>query len=105
MKAIRDICRNFCNYYKPGKKEELACRGYLVAERLLRQGMQVVLFTKTGSQCDGEGAELIVRKLCVNCDFKEDGCDFINDRNAPPCGGFALLSQLLAERRISLDDI
>jgi hypothetical protein len=95
---------NFCVYYKPGKKEELACRGHQVVERLMREGRQLT-FERSGSQCDAERSELIVRKVCSGCGFREDGCDFILDRTAPPCGGFALLSQLAAEGIIRISDL
>ena len=33
------VCLRLCSYYKPGRNEELACRGYLVLERLALRGV------------------------------------------------------------------
>lgn len=98
------ICRNFCSYYKPGRNEELACRGYVVIERLVAEGKGVV-FEPSGSKCDTATREQIVERLCGHCDFRKDGCDFMLDRASPPCGGFLLLAQLVADGRISPGDI
>lgn len=98
------LCINFCAYYKPGKNEELACRGYLIAERLVRQGRRIS-FERNGSGCDPASRELVVNRLCSACDFREDGCDFMEDRNSVPCGGFQFLAQLLAQGAISIEDL
>ena len=36
------LCLKYCAYYKPGKNEELACRGYTVVERFIREGKGIV---------------------------------------------------------------
>ena len=100
----KTVCLNFCTYYKPGKNEELACRGYTVIERLCGEG-RLISLEKSELQCDPGDPGLIVQKLCSACDFLKDGCDFVNDRNAPPCGGFLFLSQLVASDVITIDDI
>ena len=98
------LCLKFCAYYKPGKNEALACRGYGVVERLLNEGKELVL---DGYQRDAEpsAAELIINAMCTACDFYEHDCDFMQDRAARPCGGFVLLERLLGAGVITIDDI
>ncbi len=100
----RTVCLQFCIYYKPGKNEELVCRGYQVVERLMREGKQVIV-ERSGSGHGPAENELVVQRLCGTCDFREDGCDFIVDRNAPPCGGFLLLAQLISQGIVAAGDI
>ena len=98
------VCERLCSYYKPGKNEDLACRGYSVLERLVQQGIQL-----TGNKVEQPGSrvgdELLVRTLCLACPFHAHDCDFMENKALPPCGGFLLLSQLLAAKGISIDDV
>jgi len=98
------LCFKFCSYYKPGKNEELACRGYIVAERLLRQGKSLVFESKIG-ESNPVPADTIVKTLCSACDFHTKDCDFMQDRAARPCGGFVLLERLLGSGVIRIQDI
>lgn len=98
------LCLKFCAYYKPGKKEDLACRGFEVVERLLRSGKTIV-FRPSAQKPDLATAEFLVQKMCTTCDFHEKDCDFMLDRTAPPCGGFALLAQLLGSGSLMIEDI
>jgi len=100
----KTLCLNFCTYYKPGKNEELACRGYEVVERLMQRG-KALAFEGSGTEFDRARAESLVQRMCANCDFRKDGCDFMMDRQAPPCGGFVLLAQLIEAGIITIDDL
>lgn len=93
----------FCSYYKPGRNEELACQGYLVLERLAVRGIPIS--RAKGGPRDRAGEELLVRTLCMACPFHERDCDFMENSSLPPCGGFLLLAQLLAEKDISIEDV
>lgn len=108
MKKIQSLeqalCLTFCSYYKPGKNEELACRGRTVVERLLQNGRMIV-FDKSEKKIDSATAEMIVQKMCMSCDFHERDCDYMQDRAAPPCGGFILLAQLLSLGELAIEDI
>jgi hypothetical protein len=97
------VCLRFCSYYKPGRNEELACRGYLVLERLAVQGIPISR-TK-GEPRDRAGEDILVRTLCMACPFHEQDCDFMENSSLPPCGGFLLLTQLLASKDISIEDV
>src|SRR3990172_4123533 len=70
------LCLKFCAYYKTGKKEDLACRGYEVVERLQRSGKTMV-FRPSPQKPDLALAELLVQKMCTTCDFHEKDCDFM----------------------------
>lgn len=98
------LCRKFCSYYKPGKNEALSCRGAVVVERLMRMDRKINL-ERTGDAQDRAPTEAIVQRLCSACDFHEQDCDFMQDRTAPPCGGFLLLAQLVASGEIKLEEL
>jgi len=100
----KSLCLPFCAYFKPGKNEELACRGYAVVERLLQSG-RCLPFAPGGRDFDRIRAEPVVKAVCHACDFQKDGCDFMADRKAPPCGGFVLLARLIEQGVITLVDI
>lgn len=98
------LCLNYCVYFKPGKDEGLACRGYVVVEKLMRSG-KVIAFERSGKKPDVATNESLVQKMCMICDFHEHDCDFMQDRRSPPCGGFVLLLKLLSSETITLEDI
>ncbi len=100
----RTVCSRFCSYYKPGRNEELACRGYVVLERLAQQGVSINR-DKTELPRDGTDDGPLVSALCMACPFHEHDCDFMENRALPPCGGFLLLAQLLTAKDISLKDV
>ncbi len=98
------LCSNYCSYYKPGKNEELACRGYLVVERLLNEGNNFAIDCHL-REFEPAASELIVKTMCMACDFYEHDCDFMQNRSAPPCGGLVYLAQLLQSGMITIKDI
>lgn len=100
----KTLCLKFCSYYKPEKNEELACRGYEMVQRLIQQG-KVPEVAGCGRQFDRARAESLVQRMCAHCNFHQDGCDFMIDRKAPPCGGFILLAQLIESGAVAIEDI
>ena len=98
------LCLKFCSYYKPGKNEELACRGYMVIERLLQEG-KVLVFESSSGEPSPVSADILVKTLCIACDFHKQDCDFMQDRTARPCGGFVVLERLLGTGVITIEDI
>jgi hypothetical protein len=98
------VCLRRCSYYKPGKNEELACRGYVVLERLAQQG-NLIDDTNTEHLRCRDVEEPLVQALCMVCPFHEQDCDFMENRALPPCGGFVLLMQLLGKKKISIDEV
>jgi hypothetical protein len=104
MPLEQTLCLKFCSYYKPGKNEELACKGYLVVERLLREGRSLILKSNS-RESNPLPADMMVKTLCLACDFHEQDCDFMQDRAARPCGGFVFLERLLGSGVITIEDI
>lgn len=104
MPLEQTLCLKFCSYYKPGKNEELACKGYEVVERLAGEGKSIV---PEGSSVELNNVlrDRIVEVLCRECEFHKEDCDFMQSREARPCGGFVLLEQLLLSGQIVIDDI
>ncbi len=102
---VHVLCLPFCAYYKPGRNEELRCRGALIVERLMESGRDVVTGGTKLINSDEAVSELMIRAVCGACDFREHDCDFAQDRQARPCGGYVLLSRLLGSKSISIEDI
>jgi len=98
------LCLKYCAYYKPGKNEALACRGYAVVERILQERKNLILDCHL-REFEPATVGLMVKIMCTACDFYEQDCDFMQSRKARPCGGFVLLAQLLASGVITREDI
>jgi len=104
LQITDSLCRRYCVYHKPGKNENLACAGYTVIERLAKTGKAVDM-TNASSVRNRTAEEALVLLLCPECGFREQDCDFVNDRDAQACGGFVLLAHLLGSGRISTQDV
>jgi hypothetical protein len=103
---LRDeLCARFCPYYKPGKKEDLACKGFVVVKGLIEEGREIPFFV--ADKRPGPALrEKLLHDLCAVCPFFEDGCDFVQQKErASPCGGFILLAYLLSANIITIDNI
>jgi hypothetical protein len=104
-----DLCARFCPYYKPGKKEDLACKGFLVVKGLIEEGLGIPFFVTdkvTDKRPDPALREKLLHDLCGVCPFFEDGCDFVQQKERSlPCGGFILLTYLLRANIITIDNI
>ncbi len=106
------LCKNYCHYYKPDKDEDLACLGFVIAERLMQKGI-TFSFGKTFKRLDAATAVMLVKNMCIHCPFYEDDCDFAMEyrsneegfSESPPCGGFIFLGHLLEKNIIGIDDI
>jgi hypothetical protein len=101
---VKTLCLKHCSYYKPGKNEELACRGFHVVERLMHSG-RAIRMENPGVSVDKQVMDQLIQSLCSVCPFHEHDCDFFQDRVSQPCGGFVLLSQLLGSGKITIAEI
>jgi len=102
---MRDICLNYCVYYKPGKDEELACLGFLVIGKMIEEG-RVPDLSKHRERAGAEAEKMLAKELCTRCPFSPDDCDYIlKEGDAAPCGGFVVLSGLIQERCIAARDV
>jgi hypothetical protein len=105
------ICLPFCDFYKPGAKEELLCRGARLVERMVdRERLRPGDFQGLGNNVSwppDRKADLEA-VVCAPCPFRMDDCDFQSPHppeGARPCGGLLLLAQLLAAGRITLREL
>jgi hypothetical protein len=109
-----EICRQYCVYFKPGKKEDLACMGLIVVEAIsekkgnvMQDALRGAAADKLvdGSMCPGTKSVLI-RHICRICPFVKEDCDFAAEQEgAPPCGGFIYLGRLIDASAIRIDDL
>lgn len=104
MTLKESLCGRFCAYYKPAKNEELACRGFLVVERMIGEG-KAISFEGSEEPVGADTAVALARLLCGRCPFCRDDCDFAANREAPPCGGYLLVGRLIDRGALSLDDL
>ena len=102
---VKTLCLPYCHYYKPGRNEELLCRGAVVVQRLMESGRSLSVRENPHQGIDCEHREVVTRKVCGPCEFREQDCDFAQDRAASPCGGFALLLRLLKAGVITSEDL
>lgn len=102
---VNILCLPHCHYYKPGRNEELLCRGAMVVQRLIDSGRRPTPGEKAPGNIDNAMRERIVQMVCSACEFREHDCDFAQDRRAQPCGGIVLLSALLNAGVITVEDL
>ena len=118
-----EICKGYCQYYKPSRDEEIACMGFIIAERLAAWGLPISfpvisgpLSDKGETEMPGEETTVLLKnQICTVCPFYEKDCDFIrfHRHNAPdarqvkamPCGGFLFLGRLIDGKVIDIRDI
>jgi hypothetical protein len=105
LQLEKDLCQRFCPHFKPSKKEELACLGFLVIERLIERGIKIPI-EQPAMQTPPGIQEALMTMLCPACPFFQEDCDFVQLRdNALPCGGFRLLEDLIHRKIIPIDII
>lgn len=105
MDLVKNLCGNFCAYYKPSRDEELACRGFVVVKKLIEAGKQVP-FEESSIRPGPLTAEGLRKVLCPTCAFYDGDCDFIlREGDAMPCGGFIFLGLLIEKGVICIDDV
>jgi hypothetical protein len=108
---VEIVCRKYCSYFKPSKKEDIACRGFIFIENMAKAGKDVVTVkterpAQTGRHREEPEGKSLVENLCPPCSFQEEDCDFAAEKEgAPPCGGFILLEILLKKGLADIDDI
>ncbi|MBS1125162.1 MAG: Radical domain protein [Nitrospirae bacterium] len=101
------LCINFCQYYKPGRNEDLECQGFVVVHGLIKKGRKLSQERPgISAKPDARTLEGLKGRVCTACAFREADCDFIlSGGTAAPCGGFSLLAHLLGSRELKLDEI
>ena len=105
MTLKKRLCEHCCPHFKPGKNNDLSCKGYSIIEKLLQEGRDIH-FQRSDRVLTETTEELLSRHICVVCPFYEEDCDFIrHEKNSLPCGGFKLLGHLLESSNITIADI
>ncbi len=105
------ICRPFCEFFREGEKETLACQGARIVGQLVKRGRldpDSLPGHKKRPRLWKEYNGTLYTHLCQQCSFRSEDCDF-RSRNGPPdsepCGGYILLSLLKVEGIITSLDI
>jgi hypothetical protein len=111
-KGFKDyICRPFCAFYRASEKEELACGGALIFEKLVKNrtlSADITYQMNYGSNSHAARNVTLDSIVCAKCDFIGDGCDFQSGNDLPdaePCGGYKLLDILMKMGAVSLEDL
>ena len=98
----RLLCAPYCGYYKPDKNEELLCGGAVVIERLVQSGRIASPLQAAPVPPGNDAREQVAILVCNTCAFREQDCDFAEDRSKQPCGGFLLLAELIQNTFIKM---
>ncbi len=118
-----EVCKGFCQYFKPSKEEDFSCMGLIVAERLVEWGIPVSMAASPETTSDKgtpempgeETSGMLKNQICTVCPFFENDCDYIDAHRlnsfdvrkvtAQPCGGFIFLGLLIDRKIIDIRDI
>lgn len=108
------LCAPYCSFYKPGKDEELACKGSLIFKDLLEEGKKVPVMTDR-IVLNIKTEDDLFQVICRTCPFFEQDCDFAEwkrkkSMNAVrealnPCGGFLCLGHCIDHGTIDIEDV
>jgi hypothetical protein len=105
------VCRPYCVFFKDGIKEELACRGAEVVERLVnakRLAIREIPPLEKEPVTWKAAKEELGQPVCGRCSFRAEDCDFQAVHppdDAEPCGGFILLAHVRQMNLISAADL
>lgn len=98
---VRFVCETYCPFFKPGKKENLACQGFFLINKYLPSEKICVIESVLGiavlSGWKKIDPNFMYRIICKECPFLQDGCDFRDPqyrKETVPCGGYMVLADL-----------
>lgn len=93
------ICEKFCAFYKPGKKEELKCGAYeFLVANYAHGEIEAAAGKAAREPLFSQDAE-IMERVCRQCDFLVDGCDYRDGIGRTPCGGYTVAERLLMDKK------
>ncbi len=94
------VCKPYCVFFKDGEKEELACHGAIISERLVNNKKILPPYVNANhvkKDIRFEVDDDLLRLVCGNCPFEAKDCDFRSNsppKGSVPCGGYLLLFSL-----------
>jgi hypothetical protein len=110
-RLVATVCAGYCAFFKPGKDEALACKGFLVLQELSRAEKGLPGFPEK-RELRGETREHLFHLLCPHCPFSSEGCDFAawnrgempdaDREGVTPCGGFLFLANCIDQGTIDI---
>ena len=108
------LCVRHCSFFKPGKDEELACKGFFILNNLLEEGWEVPAEAKK-ILLSMKTEDDLFRVICRCCPFFGEDCDFAawkrgESRNVAreaviPCGGFLCLGHYIDHGTVDIQDV
>jgi hypothetical protein len=109
------VCRPYCMFFKEGRKEEMACRGAELIEKMV---LQQLIDPKTlprfekNSRLWQNYKKILGKYICTACPFRNEDCDFMSEapqiaavESIEPCGGFILLALLFENDFIDMNSL
>ena len=91
----RAICRKFCSFYRPGRKEDMKCGTFAFLSRNLTHAELLRAASQATTQISLSHDTDIREIACKSCEFLVDGCDFRDGAGKTPCGAYAVVEHLL----------
>jgi hypothetical protein len=108
------LCAGYCSFYKPGKDEDLACKGFYILKKLIEQGKEVPVRMKKIILSMTTEDDLF-QIICRGCPFVGQDCDFaawkrgerrdVAREAVNPCGGFLCLGHCIDQGTVDIEDI
>ncbi|MCJ7774666.1 MAG: hypothetical protein MUP22_16195 [Desulfobacterales bacterium] len=111
-KTFKDyVCKPYCIFFKDGEKEEMACHGAVIAQRLVKNNKINPLYFgaepfKKDTRFNVD--EDLLSMVCGNCPFEAQDCDFRSSsppEGSVPCGGYILLFLLKSKGLLTAIDV
>lgn len=106
--SIETLCQSLCSYHNPQKSEAEKClAGELVAAWCQKAPHLVPVLAGLLAHSGPIGMRdkaraFLLGQVCSNCVFRRHGCDFAAGVvDAPPCGGFVALANLLVSHTVT----
>ncbi|NJD55338.1 MAG: hypothetical protein FIA94_02920 [Nitrospirae bacterium] len=111
---VQRVCAGYCSFYKPEKTGELACNGFMLAQKLFGQYRDPG-YEKGGERPGSTTEHALFRAVCRSCPFFENDCDFALWKrggspgslrsDVHPCGGLLFLTDAVDRGRMDIQAI
>ena len=111
---VQRVCADTCAFYRPGKPEDLSCKGYSVVRSLIEEGRDL-RGNGQNAILSSETEDALFQALCRSCPFFESDCDFAEWKRGGspgmlredviPCGGFLFLGSSLDQGNMDIQVI